>query len=197
MSAFQSCVSHSTAPTTKKTTPVDSTVITLPTLAQLQTFTSVQIQFIGKQNYDGDPTVMEHYFSGSAPNWNFRQAILWNTNFFSNGQSLEGSVDSSNSFIDSIKFASQTNTENYDNNGRFLQRTGKGYRLQGSLIPISQSSADSVTFLLKGASLKDRLSDVYFNFAFTDRSGSGQYGYVSTDWQDSIIIPQIIIKFYK
>ncbi|MFI5263668.1 MAG: PKD domain-containing protein [Candidatus Kapaibacterium sp.] len=165
--------------------------VQLPTLAQLNNMKFFNIQFIGIQNYSGDGEEFLRYYFGGFPTWNY--TLIYTDS------SKNIRVNPSRLSIDTFDYSETHGTYVTDpNNGRFIQSTSYGLELAGFNIPLSEFDGDTLTYLLKGESVRSHLSHIYFNASANDRyKGPGHESYVSTNWQNVVTPPQIIIKIYK
>jgi hypothetical protein len=198
---FVGCVNHTTAPSTKNA-PIDTIkihqdTITPPTLAQLQSMKTVNLQFLGRHNYTPNGQGVLDYFFGGIPTWNFTATnLIWDGTIFTGD--ISGTINFSLTRIDTFNFSREHGSQEYDpQTGRFIRNTSVSYGIEGFNIPLSNVNADSVTFLIKGPSVHYFLSNIYLHAYILDRSGEGRSDYISTSWQDTSTTPVLKIKFSK
>jgi len=162
----------------------------LPTLALLQSMNFVNIKFIGNQNYPG-----------LDANWDFYNKLTWRGNTFSSPSPLLGSCNAILTSVDSFKLDQYNSLSTTQ--GCFFRNENIQYTLQGFSIPLYSVNDSSITYSISGAVVKNHMQYVGVSDAIstgnncmphTDDSFSN---YIFTNWNDTTIPPQIIIKFYK
>jgi hypothetical protein len=176
------------------------TQMQLPTMSQLQSMKSVNIQFIGAHQYSSDSQrAFTYLFGGVIPVWNFTvNGLIWN-NSICTGTSFRGVINPAITSLDTFGFSQSSGTSNYDpTNHRFLNSTYTSLLIEGLSIPIAEFDGNTITYTIKGPSVQYNITRIWYTGDFSDRyEGSGKFEYISTNWFDPVNQAELIFTFYK